>query len=476
MILALDEGTTSARTLAFTPDGRVLALSQEEFPQSYPQPGWVEHDAEEIWVAQKRTLDFVVGQVGAKSIAAIGITNQRETVVVWDAKTGRPLAPAIVWQCRRTTALCQQLREQGVEPWVREKTGLLLDPYFSGTKIRWLLENIPGLREKAGRGEARFGTVDSFLLWRLTGGRVHATDVTNASRTQLMDLKTRQWDDELLRLFGVPRESLPEILPSNSEFGATILAGCEVPIRAVLGDQQAALYGQGCFSPGMAKNTYGTGCFLLKNVGENLPTPPDGLLATLAWEKSGEKPIYALEGAVFVAGAAIQWLRDGLGILESAGESEALARSVSDTGGVSFVPAFTGLGAPYWNPDVRGLICGLTRGTTRAHLVRAALEAIAHQSADLVEVMGGIERLRVDGGASSNDLLLQLQADFLGVPVERTAKTECTAWGAARLAAEAVGLPIDAHPLAPTVFSPMLDDPARQSARTAWHDAIRRAL
>ncbi len=476
MILALDEGTTSARTLAFAPDGRVLALSQEEFPQSYPQPGWVEHDAEEIWAAQKRTLDFVVGQVGAGSVAAIGITNQRETVVVWDAKTGRPLAPAIVWQCRRTSALCRQLRDEGVEPWVRERTGLLLDPYFSGTKMRWLLENIPGLREKARRGEARFGTVDSFLLWRLTGGRVHATDATNASRTQLMDLKTRQWDDELLSLFGVPRESLPLILPSDGDFGTTILAGREVPIRAVLGDQQAALYGQGCFSPQMAKNTYGTGCFLLKNVGENLPTPPDGLLATLAWEKSGQGPIYALEGAVFVAGAAVQWLRDGLGILESAGESEALARSVSDTGGVSFVPAFTGLGAPYWNPDVRGLICGLTRGTTRAHLVRAALEAIAHQSADLVEAMGGIARLRVDGGAANNDLLLQLQADFLGVPVERTATTELTAWGVARLAAEAVGLTIDAQQLAPTVFSPTLEASARQQARIAWHDAVQRAL
>ncbi|MGC4046159.1 MAG: glycerol kinase GlpK [Armatimonas sp.] len=472
MTLALDEGTTSARTLAFDSNGAVQALVQEEFTQHFPQPGWVEHDAEEIWAAQKRTLDHVVEQVGAERIGAIGITNQRETVVVWDAATGKPLVPAIVWQCRRTSEQCQRLKADGAEPWVRHKTGLVLDPYFSATKLSWLFEHIPGLRAQAESGAAKVGTIDTWLLWNLTHGKVHATDGTNASRTLLMDLRTRQWDDELLKLFGVPRACLPEILPSDAEFGMATLGGREIPIRAILGDQQAALYGQGCRAPGSAKNTYGTGCFLLKNVGEAVPTPPDGLLATLGWERQGQPPVYALEGSVFVAGAAIQWLRDGLGILETSPQSEELARSVPDSGGVVFVPAFTGLGAPYWQPEARGLISGLTRGTTRAHLARAALEAVAHQSVDLVEVMGGIEVLRVDGGMARNDFLMQLQADCLGVPVERPAMTEVTAFGAARLAAEAIG-----HAMTPgaetlTRFSPQLPTTDREAARRAWNAAV----
>ncbi|WP_309707015.1 glycerol kinase GlpK, partial [Armatimonas sp.] len=386
MILAIDSGTTSCRTLAFDASGRCVALAQQEFTQHYPQPGWVEHDPEEIWRAQKATLDSVVAQVGKQNIQAIGITNQRETVVAWDRRTGEPLANAIVWQCRRTTERCHQLKDAGHEPLIRAKTGLLLDPYFSGTKIEWLSQRIP-------TENACFGTVDSWLLWKLTGGRSYATDPSNASRTLLYNLHTNSWDDELLALFGVARASLPMIQPSGSVFGHWD----GIPICGILGDQQAALYGQQCTMPGMAKCTYGTGCFLLSL----LPTLPalregdeerggwvPGILQTVAWEKDG-KLAYAAEGAVFVAGAAVQWLRDGLGLIETAAETEALARSVPDSGGVVFVPAFTGLGAPYWNPEARGLICGLTRGTTKAHLVYATLEAISQQNADLLEAMSG---------------------------------------------------------------------------------------
>lgn len=475
--LALDEGTTSARTLAFDGQGRAVAFSQEPLGATYPQPGWVEQDAAEIWARQHRTLESVVEQVGAERIGAVGITNQRETLVVWDKSTGRPLAPAIVWQCRRTEAVCERLRADGAEPWVRERTGLLLDPYFTATKLGWLFENVSGLRERAERGEARVGTVDSWLLWNLTGGRVHATDGTNASRTLLMNLQARQWDDDLLALFNIPRACLPEIRPSGSVFGEVVLGGRAVPIAGILGDQQAALYGQACVRPGMAKSTYGTGCFLLKNVGEEIPTPPDGLLATLAWEKSGEKPVYALEGSVFVAGAAIQWLRDGLGILESAAESEALARSVPDSGGVSFVPAFTGLGAPYWRPDARGVLCGLTRGTTRAHIVRATLEAIAFQNRDVLDAMGGgITALRVDGGATQNGFLMQLQADVLGIPVERPATLETTALGAARLAAEVSGAGSPPPWEAERLYLPRWSETERASALAGWQEAVKRAL
>lgn len=465
MIIAIDSGTTSCRTLAFDASGRCVALAQQEFPQYYPQPGWVEHDPEEIWRAQKAILDAVVAQVGKQNIQAIGITNQRETVVAWDRRTGEPLANAIVWQCRRTTERCQQLKEEGHEPWIRAKTGLLLDPYFSGTKIEWLSQRIP-------TESVCFGTVDSWLLWKLTGGTVFATDPSNASRTLLYNLHTNNWDDELLALFGVARASLPKIQPSGSVFGTWD----GIPICGILGDQQAALYGQQCVVPGMAKCTYGTGCFLLKHSGPTpLPPPSGGILQTVAWEKDG-KLAYAAEGAVFVAGAAVQWLRDGLGLIETAAETEALARSVPDSGGVVFVPAFTGLGAPYWNPEARGLICGLTRGTTKAHLVYATLEAIAQQNADLLEAMQGIQTLRVDGGASRNNFLMQLQTDLLGIPVERPAETETTAFGVAVLAGQTAGIFDIAPWRSERVFEPKITEDERAHRRAVWHQAVQRAL
>ncbi|MCX6367043.1 MAG: glycerol kinase GlpK [Armatimonadetes bacterium] len=480
MIIAIDSGTTSCRTLAFDASGRCVALAQQEFTQHYPQPGWVEHDPEEIWRAQKATLDAVVAQVGKQNIQAIGITNQRETVVAWDRRTGEPLANAIVWQCRRTTERCQQLKEEGHEPWIRAKTGLLLDPYFSGTKIEWLSQRIP-------TQNACFGTIDTWLLWKLTGGKSYATDPSNASRTLLYNLHTSSWDDDLLALFGVGRESLPTIQPSGSVFG--LWDG--IPICGILGDQQAALYGQQCVTPGMAKCTYGTGCFLLKTEGDVLGKVPkgilqtvawpgrqdweEGVLYTVAWEKDGELA-YAAEGAVFIAGAAVQWLRDGLGLIATAAETEALARSVPDSDGVVFVPAFTGLGAPYWNPEARGLICGLTRGTTKAHLVYATLEAIAQQNADLLEAMQGIQTLRVDGGASRNDFLMQLQADLLGIPVERPIDTETTAFGAAMLAGHTIGLFDHVPWRSERVFEPQITADERAHRRETWRRAVARAL
>ena len=466
MILAIDSGTTSCRTLAFDASGRCVALAQQEFTQHYPQPGWVEHDPKEIWRAQKATLDLVVAQVGKQKIQAIGITNQRETVVAWDSHTGEPLAPAIVWQCRRTSERCQQLKDAGQEALIRAKTGLVLDPYFSGTKIEWLSQRIP-------TENAVFGTIDTWLLWKLTGGKSFATDPSNASRTLLYNLHTNNWDDELLAIFGVARASLPTIQPSGSVFGHWD----GIPICGILGDQQAALYGQQCVTPGMAKCTYGTGCFLLKNAGPVPLAPPGGgILQTVAWEKEGALA-YAAEGAVFIAGAAVQWLRDGLGLVETAAETEMLARSVPDSGGVVFVPAFTGLGAPYWNPEARGLICGLTRGTTKAHLVYATLEAIAQQNADLLETMGGIQTLRVDGGASRNNFLMQLQADLLGIPVERPAETETTALGVALMAGQTIGLFGEATPwCAERVFTPQIPLGERASRREAWHQAVQRAL
>nr|WP_309685142.1 glycerol kinase GlpK [Armatimonas sp.] len=482
MILAIDSGTTSCRTLAFDASGRCVALAQQEFTQHYPQPGWVEHDPEEIWRAQKATLDSVVAQVGKQNIQAIGITNQRETVVAWDKHTGEPLAPAIVWQCRRTSERCQELKDAGYEPLIRAKTGLLLDPYFSGTKIEWLNQRIP-------TENAIFGTIDTWLLWKLTDGTSFATDPSNASRTLLYNLHTNCWDDELLALFGVARTSLPTIQPSGSVFGTWD----GIPICGVLGDQQAALYGQQCVTPGMAKCTYGTGCFLLTL----LPALPalreggsergmseepggfgcaPGILQTVAWEKDGVLA-YAAEGAVFIAGAAVQWLRDGLGLIESAAETEALARSVPDSGSVVFVPAFTGLGAPYWNPEARGLICGLTRGTTKAHLVYATLEAIAQQNADLLEAMSGIQTLRVDGGASRNDFLMQLQADLLGITIERPTETETTAFGAALMAGQTIGFFNEAAPWrAERVFEPQITQDERAHRRETWRQAVARAL
>lgn len=464
MIIAIDSGTTSCRTLAFDSVGNCVALAQQEFPQLYPQPGWVEHDPEQIWTAQKATLDAVVAQVGKQNIQAIGITNQRETVVAWDRRTGEPLANAIVWQCRRTTERCQELQATGWEPRIREKTGLLLDPYFSGTKIEWLCQRIP-------TEHVCFGTIDTWLIWKLTGGKSFVTDPSNASRTLLYNLHTGDWDDELLGLLGVQRDWLPTIQPSGSVFGHRE----GIPIAGVLGDQQAALYGQQCTAPGMAKCTYGTGCFLLKTEGETLGPPQTGVLQTVAWDK-GERRVFASEGSVFIAGAAVQWLRDGLGLIAHAAETEALARSVPDSGGVYFVPAFTGLGAPYWNPEARGLICGLTRGTTKAHLVYATLEAIAQQNADLLETMGGISTLRVDGGASRNDFLMQLQADLLGIPVERPAQTETTALGAATLAGQTVGVFESAPWRAERVFEPQITTDERARRREFWRRAVQRAL
>ncbi|MBC8103406.1 MAG: glycerol kinase GlpK [Cytophagales bacterium] len=484
VVIALDQGTTSCRALAVDHRGRVAALAQEEFTPFYPRPGWVEQDAAEIWTVQNRVLQKVARQVGgAASVAAIGITNQRETMVVWDRATGQPLHPAIVWQCRRSAGICERLKASGAEPMVRQKTGLLLDPYFSATKLTWLFEAFPDLRAKAENGEMLFGTVDSWLLWNLSGGKRHLTDPSNASRTLLYNLHTGDWDDDLLALFGVPRALLPEIVPSSGRCFDTALdgGGGMVAVAGVAGDQQAALFGQGCLSPGQAKNTYGTGCFLLMNAGNAPPTPDQGLLATVAWQIGGET-VYALEGSVFVAGAAIQWLRDGLGLIRSAAETEALARSVEGTGGVYFVPAFTGLGTPYWEPNARGMITGLTRGTTRAHLVRAALEAIAFQTRDIADAMvqsSGLPLplLRVDGGAAQNDFLLQFQSDLLGIPVARSAIGETTALGASFLAGLAVGFwdkgEIAALRQADQTFRPAMPEAERESQYRGWQRAVR---
>jgi glycerol kinase len=484
-ILALDQGTTSSRAILFDRAGRVVATAQEEFPQIYPQPGWVEHDPEAIWETQLRTARKVLEQTRAP-VAAVGITNQRETTLVWDRETGAPLYNAIVWQCRRTAPLCDQLRAEGWAEPVRNKTGLVVDAYFSGTKLAWLLDNVPGLRRKAEQGRALFGTVDTFLLWRLSGGRLHLTDATNASRTLLFNIHTLDWDDEILSRLGVPRAMLPRVRPSSDVYGQTEsgLLGQSVPLAGAAGDQQAALFGQACFTPGQAKNTYGTGCFLLLNTGAQAVSSDRGLLTTIAWQR-GDDVTYALEGSVFIAGAAIQWLRDGLGVIASAAESEALAREVTDTGGVYFVPAFVGLGAPYWDPYARGTLVGLTRGTDRRHVARATLEAICFQSRDLLEAMAadsGIElqTLRADGGAAANDLLMQLQADLLGVPVQRPAVVETTALGAAYLAGLAVGYWEDPAEVATqwraeAQFQPRMDASERDALYAGWQRAVERA-
>jgi len=446
-VLALDQGTTSSRAIVFGHDGRPVATAQQEFSQHYPQPGHVEHDAEDIWSSQLATAKSALKRagIGAADLAAIGVTNQRETTILWDRQTGKPIAPAIVWQSRITADRCARLKSDGCESVFRAKTGLVLDPYFSGTKIAHLLDTVPGARLAAECENLAFGTVDTFLLWRLSGGKLHVTDASNASRTLLFNIHTGQWDDELLRLLNVPRSILPEVKPSSMVYGETAaeLFGGAVPLAGVAGDQQAATFGQTCFEPGMAKNTYGTGCFMLMNTGSKPVSSHNGLLTTVAWQL-GEETTYALEGAVFVAGAAVQWLRDGLGLVASADETETLARSVSDNAGVYFVPAFVGLGAPYWDADARGLLVGLTRGTTRAHLARAALEAMAYQSRDVLAAMEQdsgtpLSALRVDGGATANQWLLQFQADVLGVPVHRPVVQETTALGAAYLAGLAVG-------------------------------------
>ena len=449
-VLALDQGTSSSRSIVFDARGQAVAVAQREFAQHFPQPGWVEHDADEIWRTQLATAQEALARAGlhARELSAIGITNQRETTVLWDRATGEPLHRAIVWQCRRSESLCARLREAGHAERIRALTGLVVDAYFSATKLAWLLEHVPGARAGAEAGELAFGTIDSWLLWRLTGGRVHATDASNASRTMLFDIHRGAWSDELLALLGVPRAVLPEVHPSSHAFGDSdaALLGAAVPIAGIAGDQQAALFGQGCFEAGLAKNTYGTGCFMLMHTGPQARASRHGLVTTAAAAPPGP-PQYALEGSVFIGGAVVQWLRDGLKAIQSSSQVEALAASVPDSGGVVVVPAFTGLGAPYWNAQARGTITGLTRGSTVAHIARAAVESIAFQSAALLQAMqadGGAElpvkELRVDGGACVNDALMQFQADLLGVPVLRPRVTETTALGAAFLAGLATGV------------------------------------
>jgi glycerol kinase len=493
VILALDQGTTSSRAIAFDHAGRPVAAAQRAFPQGYPAPGHVTHDPEQIWSSQLEAAREVVAAVGGPArIAAIGITNQRETTVVWDRATGRPVADAIVWQSRVTAPACDALRAAGHEGRFRARTGLPLDAYFSGPKIAHILDAAPGLRERAERGELAFGTVDAFLLWRLTGGRAHATDVSNASRTLVFDIHRLDWDDELLRLVGVPRAVLPEVVPTVHDLGSTLreLFGAPIPVRAIAGDQQAATFGQGCLEPGEAKTTYGTGAFLLANTGSRPVGSDNGLLTTVAWQlERGGPATYALEGSVFIAGAAVQWLRDGLRAIEGSAEVEALAASVPDTGGVYLVPAFTGLGAPYWDPYARGALVGLTRGTGLGEIARATLESIAHQVADVVEAMDAdlaasgaspLTELRVDGGAAANDLLLGFQADVLGIPVERPAVGETTALGAAALAGLGAGFwqdPADvaARRAVDRRFEPSLAADRRAGIRAEWRRAVERS-
>jgi glycerol kinase len=435
-ILALDQGTTSSRAILFDHAGSIVAVAQKEFPQIFPKPGWVEHDPRDIWSSQAGVAAEALtkARVRADDIAAIGITNQRETAIVWDRATGEPIMNAIVWQDRRTAAICDRLRKQKLERVIRRKTGLVIDAYFSATKVQWMLQNVKGAKARAKAGDLAFGTVDSWLVWNLTGGKVHVTDVSNASRTMLFDIAKGQWDDELLEIFGVPRSMLPEVRSSSEVYGHTDLLGTQVPIAGIAGDQQAALFGQACLKPGMVKNTYGTGCFMLMNTGTKRIASKHNLLTTIAW-RIGDRTEYALEGSIFIAGAVVQWLRDGLEFFRSAPEIEALAAVVEDTGGVYLVPAFAGLGAPHWDPHARGTIVGLTRGTTKAHVARAALEGIALQVMDVLKAMeadAGIElkELRVDGGASANDLLMQLQADLLNVPVVRPKVLE---WATGRM-------------------------------------------
>jgi glycerol kinase len=484
-ILALDQGTTSSRALVIHQDGRLLAQAQHEVPQRFPEPGWVEHDPMALYETTVRAGREALAAAGERP-TAIGITNQRETVVVWDRRTLEPVGPAIVWQDRRTAARCAELRRQGLDAMIRRETGLVVDPYFSATKLEWLLARDPGLRRSAARGELAFGTVDSWLVARLTAGRSHVTDPTNASRTMLWSLETRDWQPDLLATFGVPAELLPRVAPSSSVVGETDPAvfGYPLPIAGIAGDQQAALYGQGCIAPGMAKNTYGTGAFLLLYAGGTVPQPPEGILATAVCDPRGGLG-YGLEGSVFIAGAVIQWLRDGLGLLPAAAESERLAASVPDSGGVVFVPAFVGLGSPYWEAEARGTITGLTRGTSRAHLVRAALESMAFSTADLIDGMVGgtglsLPELRVDGGATANGWLMQFQADLLGVPVERPDCVETTALGAAALAGLATGVWPDLAAFIATRrfdrFLPTVDAPTRDRWRRGWKRAISAAL
>ena len=488
-IMALDQGTTSSRAIIFDENGTIKGVTNREFTQIYPKPGWVEHDPMEIWGSQIGVAREVLSKSGLSpsDIAAIGITNQRETTIVWDKNTGKPVYNAIVWQCRRTAPICDDLKARGLAEKIREKTGLVVDAYFSGTKVKWILDNVEGAREKAEKGELLFGNVDTWLIWNLTGGKVHVTDYSNASRTMLFNIHKLDWDDEILQELNIPRSMLPKVMPSSHIYGYTTneVFGGEVPIAGDAGDQQAALFGQACYSPGMAKNTYGTGCFMLMNTGEKAVTSQSGLLTTIAWGVDG-KVEYALEGSIFIAGAVVQWLRDELRILDNAAQSEELATKVQDNNGVYLVPAFVGLGAPYWDMYARGTIVGLTRGAKREHIVRAALESICYQTRDVLEAMqkdSGItlKNLKVDGGAVANNFLMQFQSDILGVPVDRPKVIETTALGAAYLAGLAVGYWKDKDDIASKwqidrTFQPEMDSENREKLYKGWKKAVERAL
>ncbi len=488
-ILALDQGTTSSRSIVFDHDGRVRAMAQQEFKQYYPQPGWVEHDPEEIWATQLATAKAALqkARLNGRDIAAIGITNQRETTVLWDRKTGAPMHNAVVWQDRRTAPICDDIRKNFGAAAIAQRTGLVADPYFSGTKVKWLLDNIPGLRQRARNGEIAFGTIDSWLLWKLTGGKSHATDCSNASRTLLYNIHQLDWDHDILSYLDIPHAILPQVRPSSGAFGVTAPEwfGEEIPLTGIAGDQQAALFGQTCFKPGMFKNTYGTGCFMLMQTGENIFHSKNGLLTTIAWQIANAKVQYALEGSVFIAGAVVQWLRDELKIIASAAEIETLAAQTPDNNGVYLVPAFVGLGSPYWDAGARGTIVGLTRGANRSHLARAALESIAFQSRDLAEAMKDdaamtLTELRVDGGAVANNLLMQFQSDILNTPVIRPAITETTALGAAYLAGLAVGYwanleDVAQHWQMEKRFDPTMNEAAREQLYRNWKKAVERA-
>ena len=488
-ILALDQGTTSSRTIVFDKQGNIISSAQKEFRQIFPQPGWVEHDAEEIWSTQYGTMAEALDKAGIhmQQIAGIGITNQRETTVVWERSTGKPVCNAIVWQDRRTASFCDQLKAANLNSLVNEKTGLVIDAYFSATKLKWILDNIPGARKKAENGELAFGTIDSWLVWKLTNGEVHVTDVSNASRTMLLNIHTGKWDEALLKVFTIPGSLLPEVKSSSEILGVTgsLVADAKIPIGGIAGDQQAALFGQMCTQPGMVKNTYGTGCFMLMNTGEKAITSKNNLLTTIAW-KINNKTEYALEGSVFIAGAVVQWLRDGLKIIRNSKEVEALAHEVTDTGGVYIVPAFAGLGAPHWNPHARGTVFGLTRGTTNAHIAKAALDSIAYQTCDVLKAMEAdagisIKELRVDGGATVNDQLMQFQSDLLNCKVVRPKVTETTAIGAAYLAGLAVGYwknvdEIQQQWQVDKDFSPSLDEQKRNELMSGWQRAVKASI
>ncbi len=489
-ILALDQGTTSSRAIIFDHGSKILGVSQQEFTQYYPQPGWVEHDPQQIWQTQYTVIRDVLAKTGVliSEIAAVGITNQRETTVVWDRVTGEPVAPAIVWQCRRTSDLVESLVRKGWGDTIRDRTGLVPDAYFSGTKIKWILDNVEGVRQRAERGELLFGTIDTWLVWKLTGGQLHITDYSNASRTMLYNIHTLSWDQDILSELGIPKSMLPQVKPSSQIYGEAVYGlfeGQGVPVSGIAGDQQAALFGQMCFDPGMVKNTYGTGCFMLMNTGERVIASEHGLISTIAWGLDGQV-VYALEGSVFTAGAAIQWLRDELNLFSSSKDSEALAQQVEDTAGVYVVPAFTGLGAPYWNMRARGAIFGLTRGASKEHVIRATLESLTYQTKDVLTAMEKdsemeLKSLKVDGGASANNFLMQFQADILGVPVERPMAIESTAMGAAYLAGLAVGFWRDIDELKESWrldqrFEPDMSNERRAKLYKGWQKAVLRTL